>query len=162
MKTKNEKLLSGTYRPDRDNPQRFKLNKTTLIESLPDPLGELSESERELWVKYCEIKIDNNTLTAADLPEIETLCRLITKRSDLFDSIQKSGLVLTFKTGHRQVSPELSIIEKLDRLINAKLRLLGLDTVNLKKVDAINAKIDYNPESQAKRNQIDELLKNLQ
>jgi len=155
MKTTAHKKQSGTHRI-RDI-EKFNLIKTVLLQEVPTPPANFTAGQKQYFKNICLLKIDNFTLVETDLPEIEMLCRFNNQRGQILKAIDEEGFITTSNTGRNFITEYYKTMENLDRLINAKLRLLALDTAALKAQDKINSRLDYEP-NEPELNDLDKLI----
>ena len=156
MKTTAHKKQLGTHRI-RDI-EKFQLQKSVLIREVPRPPAKFTGAQKALFKSACSIKVDNFTLVETDLPEIEMLCRLNSQRSELLKAIDEEGFIVTTDTGRTYITEYYKTLENIDRLYNAKLRLLALDTAALKAQDKANSKLSYNEPKEPEPTELDKLM----
>lgn len=120
-KSETEKALTGTTRPDRVK----KL--APVVTSKKAKPGEMTEAEREVYDHLIEHLTAAGTLNAVDVYSVELAAKIIelAKRAAL--EVNGKPLIQEFKTGAKQVAPEISVFEKTFAMFQKASTMLGLD-----------------------------------
>jgi P27 family predicted phage terminase small subunit len=108
-KTKQEKIISGTFRPDRDD-NKVKLN-TKLESDLPPAPLWLSKTGKEYYHRLTEILLYAGVLQSADLDMLAQLAGELARYRLAITTMEKEGYVLKLPNGYHKCS-EWNIIAK--------------------------------------------------
>jgi len=157
-KSKQEKQLQGTYRKHRDKPkEKVTVMRSQQLINVPDTPGSLQDEEEVYFINICQLKIDNNQLSEVDVTEIEILAKMIYQRKKAMRLLEVDGAIQEFNSGAKQVNACFSVLEKLDKMVSSKLKLLGCDTPTLKKIERLHVNFEYKDNSEEKE-QLDDLI----
>ena len=115
LKSKELKAIQGTLRPDRDRvPQKRVLQS----KELPSPQLELQERGKELFRALCIHLNDAGVLWQVDAMLLSMYCKNWELLQEASDSISRiDDLVQEFDNGVIQVSPALTVFEKLSKTV---------------------------------------------
>jgi P27 family predicted phage terminase small subunit len=137
-KPKNQKLLEGTYRPDRD--QVGIVAKVT--DTIPAPPDLLSEKAAVYFRSVCEVLKDLNILSTADIVIITQLAQNLEMNWLSYREIVDRGFTQSTATGYEAISPAYTVFEKTNKTIRDLTGLLGLSP-------AARERIKIKPEEKA-------------
>jgi len=131
-KSKELKKIEGTLRPDRDRVP----NKRTLATSqLPSPQLELQEKGTELFKALCIHLNDAGVLWQVDAMLLSMYCKNWELLQEASDSISRiDDLVQEFDNGVIQISPALTVFEKLSKTVMSIGGKLGLSPADREKL----------------------------
>lgn len=121
MKKVEDKVLAGTSRSDRNEPARGNLT------AMPrQPAITLSKDGRKFWKAMGEALIREQLLSETDLPALAQFAWWWQMGLEAREELDRKGMIQKFKSGARQVSPELSAVEKIDVKLQNYMRYFGL------------------------------------
>lgn len=132
LKSKELKAIQGTLRPDRDRvPQKRVLQS----KELPSPQLELQERGKELFKALCIHLNDAGVLWQVDAMLLSMYCKNWELLQEASDSISRiDDLVQEFDNGVIQVSPALTVFEKLSKTVMSIGGKLGLSPADREKL----------------------------
>lgn len=132
LKSKELKAIQGTLRPDRDRvPQKRVLQS----KELPSPQLELQERGKELFRALCIHLNDAGVLWQVDAMLLSMYCKNWELLQEASDSISRiDDLVQEFDNGVIQVSPALTVFEKLSKTVMSIGGKLGLSPADREKL----------------------------
>lgn len=110
MKTKRQKLLSGTYRPDQHK------EKTSvdfgLLTSIPPPPKWLNTIGKGYFQELAGIMFQAGTLQNSDLHLLALLCSEMARYRDAASKLEEQGQVIVLKNGYPKANEFIKIAEK--------------------------------------------------
>jgi P27 family predicted phage terminase small subunit len=112
-KTKQEKIISGTFRADRDDGKE-KL-KAKQVNELPAAPTWLSKSGREYYDRLTEILLYAGILSSSDLDMLAILAAELSRYRESYLAIQKEGAVIKLANGYYKANQYNQICEKAFR-----------------------------------------------
>lgn len=130
MKSKEEHLISGTYRPDRHDKTAG-----TRMDELPEAPAHLSEAEQQTFTEVCQRLYDNDCLSESDLYVIEAFAiqmNILRQAKAQLETAGKLVEVYVNKGGNANNSPSawVNIIQKSsDQLLKLSAKL-GLNPID--------------------------------
>ncbi len=131
-KSKELKAIEGTLRADRD---RIPTKRTLDIKELPDPQLELKEDGRSLFQALCIHLNDAGVLWQVDAMMLSMYCKNWELLNEAADSIHNiDDLVQEFDNGVIQISPALTVFEKLSKTVITLGAKLGLSPADREKL----------------------------
>lgn len=131
-KSKELKAIEGTLRPDRD---RIPVKRTLDSKELPDPQLDLKEDGRNLFDALCIHLNDAGVLWQVDAMMLSMYCKNWELLQEAADSIHKlEDLVQEFDNGVIQISPALTVFEKLSKTVITLGSKLGLSPADREKL----------------------------
>jgi len=131
-KSKEMKAIEGTLRPDRD---RIPMKRTLDKNELPDPQLDLHEQGRNLFDALCIHLNDAGVLWQVDAMILSMYCKNWELLQEAADSIHKlEDLVQEFDNGVIQISPALTVFEKLSKTVITLGSKLGLSPADREKL----------------------------
>ena len=124
--------MQGTLRPDRDRiPQKRMLD----AKELPDPQLDLKEAGMQLFNALCIHLNDAGVLWQVDAMMLSMYCKNWELLQEAADSIhQLDDLVQEFDNGVIQISPALTVFEKLSKTVITLGSKLGLSPADREKL----------------------------
>ena len=126
------KAIEGTLRPDRD---RIPIKRTLEKNELPDPQLDLHEQGRNLFDALCIHLNDAGVLWQVDAMILSMYCKNWELLQEASDSIHKlEDLVQEFDNGVIQISPALTVFEKLSKTVITLGSKLGLSPADREKL----------------------------
>lgn len=131
-KSKELKMMQGTLRADRD---RIPQKRTLDARELPDPQLELKEKGRNLFDALCLHLNDAGVLWQVDAMMLSMYCKnweLLEQASDSIHNLD--DLVQEFDNGVIQISPALTVFEKLSKTVITLGAKLGLSPADREKL----------------------------
>lgn len=131
-KSKELKMMQGTLRADRD---RIPQKRTLDTKELPDPQLELKEKGRNLFDALCLHLNDAGVLWQVDAMMLSMYCKnweLLEQASDSIHNLD--DLVQEFDNGVIQISPALTVFEKLSKTVITLGAKLGLSPADREKL----------------------------
>lgn len=121
MKKVEDKILSGTSRSDRNEPARGNLT------SMPRrPAIELSRDGRKFWKAMGDALIREQLLSETDLVALAQFAWWWEKGLEARELLDRKGMIQKYKSGARNISPELTAVEKIDTKLQNYMRYFGL------------------------------------
>ena len=131
-KSKELKAIQGTLRPDRDRiPQRRILQS----KELPSPQLKLRKKGQELFHALCIHLNDAGVLWQVDAMMLSMYCKHWELLQEASNSISKlDDLVQEFENGVVQISPALTVFEKLSKSVVSLGAKLGLSPADREKL----------------------------
>jgi len=131
-KSKELKAIEGTLRPDRDRiPAKRTLNTT----DLPEPQLELHAKGSHLFDALCLHLNDAGVLWQVDAMMLSMYCKSWELLQEAADSIHRlEDLVQEFDNGVIQISPALTVFEKLSKTVITLGSKLGLSPADREKL----------------------------
>jgi len=131
-KSKELKAIQGTLRPDRDRvPEKRVLDQ----KELPDPQLDLNPQAQELFKALCIHLNDAGVLWQVDAMMLSMYCKnwaLLQAVSNEIEGID--DLVQEFDSGVFQISPALTVFEKLSKTVISMGSKLGLSPADREKL----------------------------
>lgn len=121
-KTESEKIREGTLRQARN-----KAPARAVRTGYPEPTAELTAQGLKVYNALCRHLDSREILFEADAALLTATAVTVEKLSEAINDLNVQGTVQVFDNGTRNVSPELSVFEKLTALLMRESRLLGLD-----------------------------------
>lgn len=131
-KSKELKMMQGTLRADRD---RIPQKRTLDTKELPDPQLALKEKGRNLFDALCLHLNDAGVLWQVDAMMLSMYCKnweLLEQASDSIHNLD--DLVQEFDNGVIQISPALTVFEKLSKTVITLGAKLGLSPADREKL----------------------------
>ena len=131
-KSKELKMMQGTLRADRD---RVPQKRTLDTKELPDPQLALKEKGRNLFDALCLHLNDAGVLWQVDAMMLSMYCKnweLLEQASDSIHNLD--DLVQEFDNGVIQISPALTVFEKLSKTVITLGAKLGLSPADREKL----------------------------
>ncbi len=125
-------MMQGTLRADRD---RIPQKRTLDARELPDPQLELKEKGRNLFDALCLHLNDAGVLWQVDAMMLSMYCKnweLLEQASDSIHNLD--DLVQEFDNGVIQISPALTVFEKLSKTVITLGAKLGLSPADREKL----------------------------
>ena len=130
--SKELKAIEGTLRPDRD---RIPQKRTLDAKELPDPQLQLKEAGRNLFDALCIHLNDAGVLWQVDAMMLSMYCKNWELLNEAADSIHSlDDLVQEFDNGVIQISPALTVFEKLSKTVITLGSKLGLSPADREKL----------------------------
>ena len=131
-KSKEIKAIQGTLRPDRD---RVPEKRVLQDQELPDPQLELNEKGRELFQALCIHLNDAGVLWQVDAMMLSMYCKNWALLQAVSDEIETADdLIQEFDSGVYQISPALTVFEKLSKTVMSLGSKLGLSPADREKL----------------------------
>ena len=131
-KSKELKAIEGTLRADRD---RIPVKRTLDTTELPDPQLELKPQGLHLFDALCIHLNDAGVLWQVDAMMLSMYCKNWELLEEAADSIHKlDDLVQEFDNGVIQISPALTVFEKLSKTVITLGSKLGLSPADREKL----------------------------
>ena len=131
-KSKELKAIEGTLRPDRD---RIPVKRSLDSKELPDPQLDLKEAGRNLFDALCIHLNDAGVLWQVDAMMLSMYCKNWELLNEAADSIHSlDDLVQEFDNGVIQISPALTVFEKLSKTVITLGAKLGLSPADREKL----------------------------
>ena len=131
-KSKELKAIEGTLRPDRD---RIPQKRTLDAKELPDPQLQLKEAGLNLFDALCIHLNDAGVLWQVDAMMLSMYCKNWELLNEAADSIHSlDDLVQEFDNGVIQISPALTVFEKLSKTVITLGSKLGLSPADREKL----------------------------
>lgn len=147
MKTRHQKMISGTYRPDRE-PSGMTFEP---LQSVPAPFENLSQTSQRYYQNVCSCLLSNQTLTAADIPIVTRAAQIFGQWCDAMGDIEKNGTIQRTQSGYTAKTAAFTIAIDCDKQLTSFEKSYGLNLSARQKMDIPIQKDEVNP--------IDELLK---
>ena len=131
-KSKELKAVEGTLRKDRD---RIPVKRTLDVQELPEPQLELKAKGKLLFEALCIHLNDAGVLWQVDSMMLSMYCKNWELLQEAADSIHKlDDLVQEFDNGVIQISPALTVFEKLSKTVITLGSKLGLSPADREKL----------------------------
>ena len=131
MKTKQQKIITGTFRQDRV--------KTGLtfepLSEIPEPFEVLREHGAKYFRAVCECLISNKTLTAADIPAVTRAAQQYAMYCGAVDGIRKNGAYQETKSGYTAKNAYFQILQDCEKVLQGFERAYGLTLSSRLKFD---------------------------
>lgn len=142
-KSKELKALEGTLRPDRDRtPTKRQLNKA----ELPEPQLKLEPEAVDLFNALCVHLNDAGVLWQVDAMMLSLYCKHWAMLRAVTDELNGlDDLVQEFDNGVVQISPALTVFDKLTKTVLSLGGKLGLSPADREKLASF-ARIEKEPE----------------
>lgn len=140
-KTKFQKQLAGTLRPDRD---RTPLTCEPLNE-VPQPFAPLSDTGKRYFQAVCEVLLSNGTLTAADLPAITRAAEIYEFYVDAKKAVRELGAWTTTQSGYTSKSAPWQVMTDAEKALASFERSFGLTLAARAKLPPAPVKEGPNP-----------------
>ena len=146
-KTPEQKKLSATQRNDRD------ARVINLKKQPPKPPRKLDRAGKRVYNEICAHLAQAGELRDVDRHTISNLIywmQLQDEARSLIDQEQENGgdgLVITHKTGHRQISPELTLLKEAQAQVDKLSASLGMTPKSRAQIQAFAAKAGASSDS---------------
>jgi P27 family predicted phage terminase small subunit len=147
-KPKEQKILEGTFRKDRDPknvPEPVKLS------TVPEPPEYLGMIAKQIWKNLAAKLVKNNLLTDLDLQSFEVLCVNIGIYRECLKNIQKEGTSKYLRERNSQTSLELVAMNKSFMMITKLSTLFGLSPADRLRMGVLPTKEKTPEEIEAER-----------
>lgn len=132
------KVLAGTRRADRENPNEPKPSKDAIGPTMP-----LSDEEREVWNQLVPELVRCGIMTNTDCHNMTMLCQAEALRRRTHDALSRSGLLTHGSTGQPITNPLFKA------MLDAQDRVMRL-TVEFGMTPAARARVNAKPEDETK------------
>jgi P27 family predicted phage terminase small subunit len=131
MKTKQQKIITGTFRKD-----RVKVGLTFApLKEIPEPFEPLKEHGAKYFRAVCECLISNKTLTAADIPAVSRAAQQYAMYCCAVDGIRKHGAFQETKSGYTAKNAYFQILQDCEKVLQGFERAYGLTLSSRLKFD---------------------------
>ena len=136
----NLKILKGTIRPSRMNP-----NEPKPKPEIPDPPTNLSPLALEKWHDITPVLFDLGLLSRADRDMLVLYCEEYTRYRDAQDVIEREGMFITTDKGNVIQHPAVGIVHKAITLMHKILVEFGMTPAARAKVSAAKKPDEADP-----------------
>ena len=118
----SSKELAGTDRSDRK-----KTASGDLLKLPRKPVTDLvNEQAKKFYTTVGKVLVDERMISKSDLHAFCMACNWFGFYYDAYEATVKKGIIQTYKTGARNVSPEFSTMEKCDANFRYYMKFFGL------------------------------------
>lgn len=124
-KSKEKKMLNGTYRPDRDE---YRGVSYKVLEAVPEPVTNFYEDSEWFYLTTSEILISAGMLTTADILELEQAAMTYGLLQESFRKIQEVGAVQTTQSGYTQKSAHWQTFMEASKRLNTFYDTYGFNS----------------------------------
>lgn len=131
-KPKHVKQAQGTLEKSREIEHYLTY---TPLSSAPEPPRDLDENGRNYYRYICKLMISKRLLTPAFLFDVERASFWWQEFKKAQLDISQNGTYEVSKTGWRQISPTVSVVEKATKFLNEFDRNYGLNLVASQKIE---------------------------
>lgn len=146
MKTRQQKIISGTYRPDREKScMNFEPLKT-----VPEPFEKLSPKSRRYFENVCYCLLNSGALTQADIPIVTRASKIFGQWCDAQADIEKNGTIQRTQSGYSAKTAAWTIAIDCDKQLTSFEKSYGLSL-------SARQKMDIPQQKDAEPNPFDEL-----
>jgi P27 family predicted phage terminase small subunit len=128
------KLLAGTYRADRANPDE---PTPAVLEKLPSCPSHITGEARKAWRNMGRKLLAMGVLTDVDLPALEAYCTVYARWREAETKLTETGLVI-YKDGWIQQSPYMGIVNECLRQLRAYMAEFGITPSSRVRVKAVH------------------------
>jgi P27 family predicted phage terminase small subunit len=136
-KPKNQKILEGTFRKDRDPKNIPEPDKLITVPPPPNHLGKFA---KQAWKILSKKLVDNGLLSELDMLSFQMLCVNIGIYRDCLSNIQKEGTSRYLGTRNSQTALELTTMNKAMAMIKQFSALFGLSPSDRAKMGILPTK----------------------
>lgn len=129
-KPREQKILEGTYRSDRDSSTKSPVS--SILDKAPTPYKEylLSSVGKKQYKKLCNILIEQNRLSLADIPLVENLSRAYQDYFTAISTIEDKGVIMESinKNGQTYLhkNPAFTVRKEMEDIIIKLCTQLGI------------------------------------
>ena len=127
-----EKLLSGTFRKDREPPPDL----SAPLEKLPPAPVRLSRPAQAAWKRIGAAAIQIGSLRRSDLEGLELVAAALGTAAEAEEIIRREGMVITSPTGTSKPNPAVAILQASRAQADRMLQRFGLSPVSRARVGA--------------------------
>lgn len=136
----NLKILKGTIRPSRMNP-----NEPKPKPEIPDPPTNLSPLALEKWHDITPVLFDLGLLSRADRDMLVLYCEEYARYRDAQDVIEREGMFITTEKGNVIQHPAVGVVHKAIALMHKILVEFGMTPAARAKVSAAKKPDEADP-----------------
>ncbi len=118
----SSKELAGTHRNDRK-----KQASGDLVKLPRKPVTDLvNEQAKKFYTTVGKVLVEDRMISKSDLHAFCMACNWFGFYFDAYEETVKKGIIQTYKTGARNVSPEFTTMEKADAKLKDYFKYFGL------------------------------------
>lgn len=133
------KVLEGTYRKDRDNP-----NAPKVTGDLISPPTYFSEAQADVW-KYAIENAPKGLLKKLDISILEIWVNAYVVYRECYGKVQEMGQVVTSPSGYPIVNPYLSNMNKQSVIMMKAAAEMGFTPTSRSKVSVEQEEVAHDP-----------------
>lgn len=134
-KPTNLKVVHGTFRKDRDNPNEPKPDP---VKKVPPAPSWLDEEGRKEWKRVAKELFNMGLLTPVDMTALEAYCSVYSRWKKSEEDIDKNGLTFTYVNREgvemKRKNPSIGIADESMKLMRSFLSEFGMTPSSRSKV----------------------------
>lgn len=134
------KVLQGTNRPDRANP-----NEPTPEEKIPSCPKHLNKQAKKEWHRVTKILDANKMITGLDMAALAAYCQMYGRWVEAEENLSKESMVVLSPIGYMMQSPYLSIANKCMEMMKSFLTEFGMTPSSRTRIKTGNTEKRENP-----------------
>ncbi|MDA0780663.1 MAG: phage terminase small subunit P27 family [Rickettsiales bacterium] len=139
-KPTNLKVVQGTFRKDRSNPNE---PKPEPVKKVPPPPAWLDEEGRKEWKRVAKELFNMGLLTPVDMTALEAYCTVYSRWKKAEEDIDKTGITFTYINREgvemRRKNPSIAIADESMKLMRSFLSEFGMTPSSRSKVSSTSS-----------------------